>query len=389
MKLSHLLNATFALICVMPFAVAVAADDGKIKPHVDRIILPLMEQQGIPGMAVAVVTKDGSEVFNYGVASKQTGKPVDDETLFEIGSISKTFTATLAAYAAEKGKLKLSDPVSAHMPELKGSLVGDVAVLHLATHTPGGMPLQFPAEVTNDAQMMQYFKDWKPAHPPGTYRTYANPSVGLLGAIAARSMRRPFIDLMQSEIFPKLVLRKTFVNVPPAEEDNYAQGYTRNDQPARMSSGVLGGEAYGVKTSASDLARFVAIQMQIVDVPADMQSAIEETRKGYFKAGNTTQALIWEQYDHSAKLEDLIAGNSTRMSMEPNAVTAIEPSLEPQQNVWVNKTGSTSGFGGYVVFRPAEKLGIVMLANKNYANEARVEAAFKIMAALSRADSAD
>ena len=389
MKSSHLLKTAFALVFLMPFAAAVAADSGKIKAQVDRIILPLMEQQGIPGMAVAIVREDGSTVFNYGVASKQTGKPVDDETLFEIGSISKTFTATLAAYAAEKGKLKLSDPVSAHMPELKGSAVADVAVLHLATHTPGGMPLQFPAEVTNHTQMMQYFKDWKPAHPPGTYRTYANPSVGLLGVIAARSMGRSFTDVMQSEIFSKLGLRKTFVNVSPAEEDNYAQGYTRNDQQARMSPGVLAGEAYGVKTTASDLARFVAIQMEIVDVPADMQSAIEETRKGYFKASKTTQALIWEQYDHPAKLEDLIAGNSTRMSMQPNAVTAIEPPLEPQPNVLVNKTGSTSGFGGYVAFLPAEKLGIVMLANKNYPNEARVEAAFKIMAALAKADPAD
>ena len=387
MKWNDLLKATSALACLLPLAAA--ADDSKIKPHVDRIILPLMEQHGIPGMAVAVVTKDGSHVFNYGVASRQSGERVDDATLFEIGSISKTFTATLAGYAAEKGKLKLSDPVSTHMPELEGSAVGDVAVLHLATHTPGGMPLQFPAEVTNHAEMMQYFKDWKPAHPPGTYRTYANPSVGLLGAIAARSMGRPFSDVMQSEIFPTLGLRKTFVNVPPEEEDNYAQGYARNDQPARMSPGVLAGEAYGVKTTASDLARFVAIQMQIVDVPAEMQSAIEETRKGHFEAGKTTQALIWEQYDHPAKLDDLIAGNSTRMSMEPNAVTAIEPPPEPQQNVLVNKTGSTTGFGGYVVFVPAEKLGIVMLANKNYPNEARVEAAFKIMAALAKADSAD
>ena len=271
MKLSHLLNATFALICVMPFAAAVAADDGEIKPHVDRIIPPLMEQQGIPGMAVAIVTKDGSEVFNYGVASKQTGKPVDDETLFEIGSISKTFTATLAAYAAVKGKLKLSDPVATHMPELKGSAVGDVSILHLATHTPGGMPLQFPDEVTNDAQMMQYFKDWKPTYPPGTYRTYANPSVGLLGAVAARSMGRPYVDLMQSEIFPKLGLRKTFLTVPAEEEGNYAQGYTRNDEPAEISTGVLAAEAYGVKTTAADLARFVAIQMQITDAPSDVQ----------------------------------------------------------------------------------------------------------------------
>lgn len=108
MKLSLFLRAAFALICLIPFAAAVEGDHGKIKSHVDGIIPPLMEQQWIPGMAVAVVTQDGSKVFNYGVASKQTGQPVTDETLFELGSITKTFTATLAAYAAVSGKLNLA-----------------------------------------------------------------------------------------------------------------------------------------------------------------------------------------------------------------------------------------------------------------------------------------
>ncbi|RWH82180.1 MAG: beta-lactamase [Mesorhizobium sp.] len=389
MKLRHLLNVGIALACLMPLPGVAANGNGNIKENVDRVILPLIEEHGIPGVAVAVVTDDGTEVFNYGVASKQTQKPVDDETLFEVGSISKTFTVTLATYAAEKGELNLSDQVSVHVPELEGSPLGEVALLHLGTHTPGGMPQQFPDDVTNDAEMMQYFKDWRPTYQQGAYRTYANPSIGLLGAIAARSMDRPYIDVMHSEIFPRLGLKKTFLTVPPGEEVNYAQGYTRKDQPTRVSPGVLAAEAYGVKTTASDLAHFLRVQMHMVDVPADIQAAVDETRRGYFKAGNTTQGLIWEEYDYPANLDDLLAGNSLKMSMEPNAVTAFKPPLDPRQQVLINKTGSTNGFGGYIAFVPAKRLGIVLLANKNYPIEARVRAAFTIMEALDTAVAAE
>lgn len=68
----------------------------------------------------------------------------------------------------------------------------------------------------------------------------------------------------------------------------------------------------------------------------------------------------------------MLEGNSNRMVYETQAVVAFNPPLAPQQQAWVNKTGSTNGFGGYVAFVPEKKTGIVILANKNYPNDARV-----------------
>ena len=378
MKTAALLTTAFALSCLMPLG----AGAQQIEAIVERHITPLMAQHGIPGMAVAVITRDGAQVFNHGLASKDTSQPVDDQTLFEIGSLSKTFTATLAAYAEVKGKLDLSDPVSAHMPDLAGSAMGRVPLRHLATHTPGGMPLQFPDEVSGDAGMLRFFKEWKPAHPPGATRTYANPSIGLLGLIAARSMGAPYDEALASNVFTQLGLRNTYLTIPPTEQDHYAQGYTRKDIPARVSPGVLAHEAYGVKTTASDLARFVQANMGLSSVPPDMQAAIEQTHVGYFEAGPMTQDLIWEQYRPPVTLDALLAGNSTEMALSPNTVVAIDPPLAPQSDAWINKTGSTNGFGGYVAFVPAKQLGIVLLANKNYPIPARVETAFRILSAL-------
>ena len=138
--------------------------------------------------------------------SRATGKPVTGDTLFEIGSVSNTFTAALASYAQVAGRLSLADPASQHLPSLRGSRFDEVSLLNLGTHTPGGLPLQVPEKVTNDAQLMRYFQSWKPAYTPGTCRTYSNPGIGLLGMIAARSLDRDFVALVERRLFPVLVL---------------------------------------------------------------------------------------------------------------------------------------------------------------------------------------
>jgi beta-lactamase class C len=95
-----------------------------------------------------------------------------------------------------------------------------------------------------------------------------------------------------------------------------------------------------------------------------------------------TQDLIWEQYSYPVELETLLEGNSDKMIYESQAATELVPPMPAQQAVWINKTGSTNGFGGYVAFIPAKRLGIVILANKNYPNESRVRLAHQILSQL-------
>jgi beta-lactamase class C len=349
---------------------------------VRQVIAPMMDRHGIAGMAVGVVEGDRDHVYNFGVMAKDTGRPVTDRTLFEIGSISKTFTATLTAYAAAKGHLSLSDRASMHFEALRGSKLDDVSLLNLATHTPGGFPLQFPDNVTSGDGMIRYFRDWKPAYAPGTVRTYANPSIGLLGLLAAKSMRQDFDTLVQRQLFPALGLKHSYLTVPAGEMKHYAQGYTKADAPKRMSPGVLASEAYGVRTTAGDMLRFIKAQLGLVSLDDDMRRAIADTHTGYFRLGAMTQDLVWEQYRYPVTLDDILAGNSARVSYEANPVTKIEPPLPPQSDVLINKTGSTNGFGAYVAFIPARKIGIVMLANKNYPMEARIKAAHDILRRL-------
>ncbi|MDP9586838.1 UNVERIFIED_ORG: beta-lactamase class C [Burkholderia contaminans] len=361
---------------------AAAATPDEIHDTVTRNVAPLMKQFAIPGMAIGIVADGKPYVFDYGVMSTQTGKPVTGDTLFEIGSVSKTLTATLASDAQEGGELSLSDPAAKYLPAMQGKPFGGVTLLELGTHTPGGMPLQVPDSIRDDADLMRYLDAWRPAYAPGTRRTYSNVAIGMLGQLTAKAMNRDFAALMEQRLFPALGMTHTYINVPAARQGDYAQGYTQDGKPIRMTGGMLWQPAYGVRTTAADLLRFVQANMGLVDTAPRLQRALERTHTGYFRAGPFTQDLIWEQYPYPVALPTLLEGNGPAMLHDATPATELKPPLAPRPDTWINKTGSTNGFSTYVAFVPAKRIAIVMLANRSFPIEDRVKTAYRIVESL-------
>jgi len=357
-----------------------AADD--LRAVVDASVKPLMQQQSIPGLVVGVIKDGKAQYFNYGVASKDAKQPVSENTLFEIGSVSKTFTATLAGYAVASGKLTLTDPASQYLPALRGGKFDHISVLNLGTYTAGGLPLQFPREADNTQHMISYFQQWKPDFAPGTQRLYSNPSLGLFGYLAAQSLKQPFDQLMEKTLLPKMGLKHTFITVPKSQMNLYAQGYGKDGKPVRVGPGAMDSEAYGIKTSASDLLHYVEVNMRPATLDPVLQQAITTTHTGYYTVERMTQGLGWEMYPYPIKLDALEDGNSTKRAMEPHPVNWLTPAQAPHADTLVNKTGSTNGFGAYVAYVPSKEMGVVILANKNYPNGERVKVAHAILSAL-------
>ncbi|HDT0110650.1 TPA: CMY-1/MOX family class C beta-lactamase [Klebsiella pneumoniae subsp. pneumoniae] len=349
-----------------------------LRPVVDASIQPLLKEHRIPGMAVAVLKDGKAHYFNYGVANRESGASVSEQTLFEIGSVSKTLTATLGAYAVVKGAMQLDDKASRHAPWLKGSVFDSITMGELATYSAGGLPLQFPEEVDSSEKMRAYYRQWAPVYSPGSHRQYSNPSIGLFGHLAASSLKQPFAQLMEQTLLPGLGMHHTYVNVPKQAMASYAYGYSKEDKPIRVNPGMLADEAYGIKTSSADLLAFVKANIGGVDDKA-LQQAISLTHKGHYSVGGMTQGLGWESYAYPVTEQTLLAGNSAKVSLEANPTAAPR---ESGSQVLFNKTGSTNGFGAYVAFVPARGIGIVMLANRNYPIPARVKAAHAILAQL-------
>jgi beta-lactamase class C len=370
-----------ALVALLAPLTSFARDDAeKLHAIVDEVIRPIMSRYDIPGVAVGLAVDGGTHVFNYGVSSRESQAPVTDTTIFEIGSISKMFTTTLAAYAHATGKLRLHEHPGRYLPRLKGRPIDRATLLNLGTYTAGGLPLQFPDDVGSDAAALAYFRAWKPDATPGTVRQYSNPSIGLLGSVTAAALKDRFATLIESQLLPRFGMRQTYVHVPPHAMADYAWGY-RKDKAVRVNPGPLDDETYGIKSTASDMLRFVQANVDPSALEAPLLSAIQLTQVGHFRVGGMVQGFGWEQFAYPLSRETLLGGNAEEVIFDPQPVQRVAVQAATASRLFA-KTGSTGGFGAYVVFVPAKRVGLVMLANTNWPIPARVEAAYAILSRL-------
>ncbi len=379
MKIRHCLIAL--ALSASPLHAA-GMTDTAFREIAGRIFQPVIKEYDIPGLAVGVTINGSEFYYTYGEASRETKAPVTSDTIFELGSVSKVFNVTLAALAEQRGLLSLDQPVSTYLPALKGSAFDKITLVNLATHTSGGLPLQVPDSVTDDAELMAYLKSWKPAYEAGTMRSYSNVSIGLLGRIAGERLGGGYKQAAEGQLFPALGLKSTFIAVPADAMDRYAFGYAKANKPIRVGPGVLDDEAYGIKTTARDTVHLLELNLKPDALAPELAAAIEKTHTGYFDTASYTQDMIWEQYAWPVALKQLLDGNSAKMSLESQPVKKRAKPLAPQRAVLMNKTGSTNGFGAYVVLVPKAHIGLTVLANRNYPNSARAEAGLKLIQAL-------
>lgn len=348
---------------------------------VKAAIEPLMEQQAIPGMSVAVLYKGRAQFVNLGVADLESRRRVTENTLFELGSVSKTFTGTLAGIMIRNGEIRLNDPVQKRWPQLTGEQWRPVRMLHLATYTAGGLPLQLPDEVTDQASLLRFYQNWQPTAAPGLQRQYSNASIGLFGSLMVKG---DYEQAMERHVFHPLRLTRTYITVPPSMMLNYAWGY-KNGQPVRVSPGMLDAEAYGIKSTARDMLTFMQANIDPNRLSAGnavLRNAIRTAQSRYFKVGSLNQGLGWEMYDWPVDAETLLRDNDNAVALKPRPATQVNPVGPSQSASWVHKTGATNGFGAYIAFIPEQNSGIVLLANKNYPNPLRIRVAWQILQAL-------
>ncbi|HDS6850779.1 TPA: CMY2/MIR/ACT/EC family class C beta-lactamase [Enterobacter cancerogenus] len=370
------------LLGVSCSALASSLSEKELAKVVKRTVTPLMKAQSIPGMAVAVIYQGQPHYFTFGKADVAANTPVTPQTLFELGSVSKTFTGVLGGDAIARGEISLNDPVTMYWPELTGKQWQGIRLLDLATYTAGGLPLQVPDNVTDPAALLNFYQTWQPQWKPGTTRLYANSSIGLFGALAVKPSGMGFEQAMTTRVLKPLKLDHTWIQVPKSEEQHYAWGY-RDGKAVHVSPGMLDAEAYGVKSNAEDMASWVMVNMAPERVQAtSLKQGIALAQSRYWRVGSMYQGLGWEMLNWPVDGKTIIDGSDNKIALAALPAREVTPPAPPVKASWVHKTGSTGGFGSYVAFIPEKQLGIVMLANKSYPNPARVEAAYQILNAL-------
>ena len=182
--------------------------------ELDRIALEELAIRNVPGAAVAVVKGD-RVVFakGFGVVSVEGALPVTPETLFQIGSTTKAFTATLALSLAEEGRLALDRPIGERVPGLAPSL-SRVTLAQLLSHSAGLKDESDEFGLQDESSLAAYARSWTDAYcllPPGQVFSYSNSGFALAGMVVQEAEGKAFADLMTERVFRPLGMdRSTF-----------------------------------------------------------------------------------------------------------------------------------------------------------------------------------
>jgi CubicO group peptidase (beta-lactamase class C family) len=197
---------------------------------VDDLLKAEMEKQQIPGLALMVI-KDGKPIKTecYGIANLEWNAPVTTDTVFEIGSMTKQFTAACILMLAEDGKLSLDDKISRHLEKTPPAW-SDITIRHLLTHTSGiknytvldGFEL---SKHLTQAQFIEKIGSYPLDFQPGASWSYCNSGYNLLGFIIENTSGKNYWDFLRERIFKPLQMTNTTRRLPSIIVPHRAAGY--------------------------------------------------------------------------------------------------------------------------------------------------------------------
>jgi CubicO group peptidase (beta-lactamase class C family) len=321
--------------------IAAAPTDAEIR----RILTERIDvQKQSVGIVVGVIDAHGRRVIAYGNLEKGDKRRLDGDTIFEIGSITKVFTALLAADMAQRGEVKLDDPIAKYLPasvkipERNGR---QITLVDLATHTSGlpRMPANFrpkdpenPYADYNVDALYSFLSSYELRRDIGVKFEYSNLGFGLLGLGLAQRAGLDYEKLVVTRICDPLGMKSTRITLSEPMRQRFAVGHSSDlvtvsawDIPTLAGAGAL-------RSSANDLLAFLAAMMGYTDSPL---AAAQKT-----------------------------ALSVSRPSGQPFIDAGLGWTIDSRggaEIIW--KNGGTGGYRTFIGFSPKTGIGIVALSN--------------------------
>ena len=295
------------------------------------------------GIVVGIVTPQGRRVIRHGRFAIGDSREVGPDTVFEIGSVTKVFTAMLLADMTRRGEVSVTDPIVRFLPPdvaARAQGLKTITLADLATHTAGFpfWPSAIPATAEGTAQMASYSVDQLYQFlstfeaPPDVGRRwmYSNTDVGLLGVLLARHAGSTYEALIESRITRPLGMTSTAVAIAPAMQPHLAAGHTAELKPAgawNVPALTAGGSLH---STVNDLLAVLAAAGDPTTVAGAAMPGMLAIRR---QAPGFQQALGWMI---------LAAG--------------------PGEGLLLHD-GNTLGFASSMVYDPVSRTGVVVLSN--------------------------
>ncbi len=330
----------------------------------------LAEQHVEVGAMVGVVRGSETLVLSYGTKRFGINDPPDRHSIFEIGSITKTFTTALLAQLILDGTLEPDEGVQSYLPADRVTLPTrdgeEITFLQLATHRsglptrvqdsdyprpPGFDPLNQYAEYTTD-HIYDYLTNYVTLlSTPGSVWFYSNTGVGLLGHVLGLIDGTSYETLVTREGFDVLGMESSSLFLTEAQLDNLAVGHSssRTVTPNYTAQDIYQGAGF-IKTSLDDMLLYLKAHMDLVATP--LNDALEYTREPLFHVeGWGDSGMDWY----------------TKSLADGQAATY--------------KGGRTGGYGTYMGINEATSTGVIVLMNHSVSGTAQLFGQDVLMAA--------
>ncbi|ALI34430.1 D-alanyl-D-alanine-carboxypeptidase/endopeptidase AmpH precursor [Candidatus Nitrosocosmicus oleophilus] len=310
-------------------------------------------------IVVGVITPNGTQVSAYGNISKSNPTPVDGNTIFDVGSVTKTFVATVLADLVNQGVVKLSDPLEMYLPSnvtvpsYNGSKItlGD-----LATHT-SGLPYWPSGWIWNKyyttQQVYEFLSNSTFEDEPGTVAKYSNIGMGMVGQAISLKMGVPLIQLIEDRILNVLgmnstgfAMNKTGILIPQDIKSRFAAGHMVGNESKLVFLPQEVQAAGAMYSTANDLLKYVSANLGLIDTK--INSAMEETH-----------SIRYPFYELQVPFPDPSGNESTPYAYE--GLSWFSTTNLGTQVVWHN--GGIDGYSSFVGFNPDKQIGLVILCS--------------------------
>jgi len=337
MRTSVLLLASLLFTSVLSLA---ATADPK---EVQQILKDAVDNQRTVGIVVGIIDANGQTIFSCGKTAAD-GRSIDGDTVFEIASVTKTFTATLLADMVKQGLVKLDDPVAKFLPEnVKVPARGgkEITLLDLATHRSGlprlptnwapANPLNPYADYTAE-RLFAFLSSYALSRDIGASFEYSNLGAGLLGEALACKAGKSYEVLLTERILRPLGMDSTGIAFRPEISARLATGHFSGLAPAmNWDASVLAG-CHAIHSTANDMLKYIAAYMGLKNSPLAGAMAMARQDVRDTDAPNLRIGLAW----HILKLPDASI-------------------------VWHN--GGSFGYHSFAGFDLKKEMGVVVLSN--------------------------
>ncbi|HKW00117.1 MAG TPA: serine hydrolase domain-containing protein [Vicinamibacterales bacterium] len=321
-------------LLVLPLALAVAAQGRPQTPWTKTLeaIDRAVATSKVPGLAVAVTDREKTlGVFTHGYADLKTQKPITADSLFEIGSISKSFTAIAMMQLADEGRFDPQAPIATYLPwfEIK-SPFGPITGHHVLTHT-AGLP-NYRADLASMPFAVYSLRDFEPSYAPGAHFWYSNLGYQMLGYALERIEGAPYPSIIQRRIFDRVGMRSSVAAIDDRLRAKLPVSYERwpftnefVEEPWFEYSAADG----SVVSTAADMAAYARVLLN----------------RGAVPQGRLLSERAFDQLTMPA-LENYAYGLRVR---------TVDGDTEIQHS------GSIAGFGSVLAVRMDDGFGVVML----------------------------